>query len=310
MSNIHGFPKIFQVGSDYIPNLFKGKVEITEKVDGSMFAFGHSMDGKVVMRSKGAEIFFESHPKMFKKAVDFVTDKQQQILDLPSGTIFYGEYLEKPKHNILNYGRTPKNNIMIFGMMAGPSFIKDYDEIKSLAADFDLETVPLLYSGEMVFTYEVLVKYMETDSVLGIEKIEGVVVKNYAAQCIIGELVMPSFGKMVRQDFKERHGREWKATFGKKAEIDMFLDSFRTEARWNKAIQHLRDQGKLLNEPKDIGILLKEISSDIFAEETENIKNELLKIYEDQIRRKAQAGFPQYYKEQLARRIDETPTAA
>ena len=309
MSKIHSYPKIFQVGNDYIPDLFKGNVEITEKIDGSMFAFGHSADGHVVMRSKGQEMFKEAYQKQFQKAVDFVLDNESKILELPKNTYFYGEFLSKEKHNILCYERVPKNHIIIFGIMSGESFIKGYNEMAAMADLMNLEAVPLLFYGE-VANYEELAKFMEVDSVLGKEKVEGVVVKNYAKPAILGNLVMPSFGKMVREDFKERHGREWKATFGKKAEIDMFMDSFRTEARWHKAVQHLRDSGKLINDPKDIGILLKEIHDDIVAEEKENIKSELFKIHIDQIVRKARAGFPEWYKEQLAKRAFQETTSA
>ena len=37
---IPAYPKIFSIGSPYVPNLFKGRVEVTEKIDGSQFTFG------------------------------------------------------------------------------------------------------------------------------------------------------------------------------------------------------------------------------------------------------------------------------
>ena len=51
--SISAFPKIFAIGTDYIKDLFNGPVEITEKIDGSMFVFG-KVDGELFMRSKGA----------------------------------------------------------------------------------------------------------------------------------------------------------------------------------------------------------------------------------------------------------------
>lgn len=49
---ISAFPKIFAIGTKYIDSIFDNEVEITEKVDGSQFAFG-KIDGEVYCRSKG-----------------------------------------------------------------------------------------------------------------------------------------------------------------------------------------------------------------------------------------------------------------
>ncbi len=299
---IHSFPKIFPVGSDFIPDLFKGKVEVTEKIDGSQFDFEITKEGEIVMRSKGKQMFFDDYEKMFEIAVDFVDKNQEKIREiLPVDTYIYGEFLGMPDHNILKYGRVPKNNVIVFGVMRGEGFVKEHAEISDWAVKLDLETVSLLYEGE-VANFDELEKLMEIDSLLGNEKVEGIVVKNYLAPCIIGNLVMPSMGKYVREDFKERHATEWGAKFSGSSKLESLIESFRTEARWHKAIQHLKEKGELINEPKDIGILLKELERDLFEEEAENIKKELFAIFKDRIARKAKAGFPEFYKKQLAER--------
>lgn len=297
---IHSFPKIFAIGSDYIPDLFKGSVEVSEKIDGSQFNFG-VYEGEIVMRSKGKELFFEDYEKMFKIAVDWVDKNQKKIIALEKNITIYGEFLGKPSHNVLKYDRVPKNNIIVFGVMEGESFVRDYKKIKEYAGKLDLETVPLLYEGK-VKTLDELKKFLELPSMLGGETIEGIVIKNYTAPCIIGDRVFPSFGKYVREQFKERHAKDWGMKFSGRNKLQDFIDSFRTEARWEKAIQHLKEKGELVNEPKDIGALLKEIQRDLFEEEKENIKNELFKLFEASIARKAKAGFPEWYKAQLAKR--------
>lgn len=295
---MNSFPKIFPIGSDYIQNLFKGEVEITEKVDGSQFDFGCTPDGQIVLRSKGQELYLDKYEKMFGLAVNFVIDKQEEILKYP-GTYFYGEFLSKPKHNILCYDRTPVNHIILFGVsVEGTGFVNDYREIKEWGKNLDLEVVPLLYRGE-VNNYEELKPLLKTKSLLGDIEVEGVVIKNYKELISLGNKIYPTFGKYVREDFKEKLNKEW--TTGKD-KVQMFIDSFRTEARWDKSIQHLRESGKLLNEPKDIGILLKEIERDLIEEEEINIKNGLYKLFKDQILRKARAGFPEYYKQKLLER--------
>ena len=44
-----------------------------------------------------------------------------------------------------------------------------------------------------------------------------------------------------------------------KGKFETMLDNYRTVARWEKAIQHLNESGRLENSPRDIGPLIKEI---------------------------------------------------
>lgn len=300
---IYPYPKIFAVGSNHIPGLFLGQVEITEKIDGSMFAFGADSDGNVVMRSKGKELFFDAPEKMFKKGIDYVAsiaDKLRELGRIHTSITYYGEFLGSPGHNVLKYGRVPINHIMIFGVMLNDSWVHDYDVIRVCAEDVGLEAVPLLHSGP-VLSSEELNAFFERDSVLGVEKLEGVVVKNFLQKIIIGNQVLPSFGKFVRAEFKERHAKDWGPKFSEADKFGTWIESFRSEARWHKAVQHLRDNGQLENEPKDIGVLLREVERDLLEEEAANIKEELFKLFKEQVVRKAKAGFPDWYKAQLAK---------
>lgn len=298
MSSIPGYPKIYPVGSSVVPDLFKGLVEITEKIDGSMFCFGVSGDKQIVMRSKGKELFFESYEKMFKLAVDWVRLNSDRLLAIGTDRYYYAEFLMSPKHNVLSYSRVPKNNLILFGITRGQNMVSDYDELVSCAERLGLEAVPLLYSGE-IRNQESLDKFLKRESVLGNAEIEGIVIKNYNVLTEIGGRTFPSFGKYVRPQFKEQLAVEWKSG---KNKLDEYIESFRTEARWQKAVQHLRDGGRLINGPQDIGPLLKEIELDLIEEEKENIKERLFWLFKDQIVRKAKAGLPEWYKEQLARR--------
>jgi len=295
MKNIHSFPKILAVGSEQIKELFDDPVEMTEKIDGSMFAFGISEDGELVFRSKGKELFEGAIDKMFQPAVDYVLSIKNMVLGFAPNTFFYTEFLGKPKHNTLAYERVPKNNLMLFGAFVKGSWVDTWEELDLIAADLDIEMAPIL-GRKKIESIEDVKELLETTSVLGNETIEGIVFKNYKKTWMLGSRVHPMFGKYVRAEFKERHGRVWKTGKDKFAE---FLDGFRTEARWQKAIQHLKECGELSNSPKDIGKLLKEIHQDLETEETENIKVELYNFFIKQIKRKSCAGFPEFYKEQL-----------
>ncbi|TDI96955.1 MAG: hypothetical protein E2O29_01600 [Deltaproteobacteria bacterium] len=300
------YPKIFTLGHDAIQNLFKGTVEITEKVDGSMFGFGVDQSGEVVMRSKGRQIYFESCDKMFEQAAIEVESRRDKLMAIHEsiGPFFvYGEYLNKPKHNVLAYERTPKYNIIVFGVKIGQNFVKSYEVIKEYADNLGFETVPLIYNGEWEQSkgYERFIDILEiTQSVLGNTLIEGVVIKNYGQLTTIGEITS-CFGKYVSEKFKEKHMKDWKHISGKDT-LGNFIEGFRTEARWNKAIQHLRDEGKLTFTPKDIGMLMKELHVDLEKEEKVTIEKFLSKYFMPQIKRKICAGFPEFYKQILAKK--------
>jgi len=297
---IKPFAKIFHIGENYIENLFEGQVEITEKIDGSQWAFGIDEDGQAVKRSKGQDLTFTDIPKMFKIATE-QTERMTAIL-MENGLkdiYFYCEFLSKPHHNILNYEKVPKNNLYLFGVMEGQNFVSDLAEINRYADMLDIQRPNLLCLG-IIKDIKELESILEHDSCLGNGKIEGIVVKNYKEPVFIGSRIISiSMGKYVREEFKEKHQSEWGRNFTSKGKLETFLLSFKTEARWAKSIQHLREQGELENAPRDIGKLIKEIKQDIIEEEKENIKNELYKIFSDDVLRRATRGFPEFYKEKL-----------
>ncbi len=101
------------------------------------------------------------------------------------------------------------------------------------------------------------------------------------------------------KNFKEVAKDIWVKEYTKGGHWLAFLESFKTEARWLKAIQHLRDGGVLENSPRDIGNLIKSIQQDIADEEKENIKNFLWNENKGDIFRYATKGFPEFYKSKL-----------
>jgi hypothetical protein len=302
MHGVPYYPKILAIGQAPIAEIFKSEVEVTEKIDGSSFAFGVSADGEVVCRSKGRQIDFVSDHDLFARAMQYVDENKELILSvLEPDTYVYGEYLSKPKHNTLTYNRIPTNHIMVFGCLTGGVFVSNYNELSRLSALLKLETVPLLYHGKVNHVAQ-LQELLEHESVLGGPKIEGFVVKNYSpeVQWWLGGQVVPAFGKFVSEGFKEKHIKAWKESGNSlTGQLDTLVNAFRTEARWRKAIQHLRDNGALQIAPQDIGPLLKEIEHDLIEEEADFIKNKLYKMYIDTIVRATKRGFPEWYKEQL-----------
>lgn len=292
------FPKLFAIGHRSINTIFDDIVEVTEKIDGSQFAFG-VIGGELIMRSKGTRVYPETADKLFKPAVAMALRNHEAGL-LPEGFVFYGETLHAPRHNVLAYDRVPLGNFALFGVLQYPSGIAvdDHARLVTWADILKCEVVPLIYQG-VIGGKEQLLAMLERVSVLGGQKIEGVVVKRYTDFMLGGDLVSVMGGKFVSEAFKEVHSQtNYGASQAKDAKQELF-DKYRTIPRWQKAVQHLRERGLITDSPKDIGPLLKEVNVDVLEECEEEIKDALWGIFRKEFLRNVTRGLPEWYKEQL-----------
>ena len=299
LTMIDSYPQVFNLGHKALVDLFKDPVLVQEKIDGSQFSFGHFVDDlteqyEIRMRSKGCKVT-EDNPGMFKLAIETV---QRLAPQLTLGWIYRAEYLSKPKHNVLAYDRVPKDNIIIYDIQIGEG-----DFLQSILAEaecrrLNLEYVPT-WTGDGLNSVEALKSLLDTISVLGGQKVEGIVVKNYHR---FGVDAKPLFGKYVSEDFKEVHAKEWKNQNPASADIlEILTARFRSEARWAKAVQHLRERGELEGSPRDIGLLFKEVPVDLLKECEDEIKQVLFDwAWKRKLSRSVTAGLAEWYKEQLA----------
>lgn len=293
----HSYPSIFALGHRALSELLLDPVIVEEKVDGSQFSFGlfdEAGDQVLRCRSKGAQLNLVAPEKMFIKAVEVV--KQ---LPLTVGWTYRAEYLAKPKHNALAYDRIPEKHLIVFDVNTGHEEYMSYAHKEAECERLGLEIVPLVYEG-MLDSFADFRSMIDRTSALGGQKIEGVVVKNYRR---FGPDKKVLLGKFVSEAFKEVHAAEWKAENPTKTDIvDRLIDTLRTPARWNKAIQHMREAGKLEDSPRDIGLLMKEVQADIEKECADLIATKLAEWAMPQIRRGVIRGLPEWYKEELLKR--------
>lgn len=282
------YNKICHLGKPEVKHIFDGVVVVQEKVDGSQFSFG-VFDGELKMRSKGREFAADYADNLFKTAARqacFIKD------ELIPDHVYRGEYLSRPKHNALAYDRVPSGNIALFDI-EGPDGFMTYDRLKEEAERIGVESVPVLYvgSGSRV-TREMILEFLDRTSFLGGQKIEGVVIKRYGEACLMA--------KHVSDKFKEVHRSSWKESNpGGRDIIGMIIEAHRTQARWNKAICHLRDDGRLEESPRDIGALIKEVQRDTMEECREEIKEMLWRWAGPRINRGIVNGLPEWYKGKL-----------
>lgn len=299
--NLSSYPKIWALGHNAIAGLFLKEVLVEEKIDGSQFSFGR-FNGELLVRSKGAVINPLIPPKMFERAVRSV-----EKLDLHDGYVYRGEVLDKPKHNTLSYNRTPKDHVILFDVTTGIETYMEYDDKAAEAERIGLEVVPRIFQG-MVTDVGMFRKLIDRESCLGGPKMEGCVVKQYK---IFGEDKKVLLGKFVSEAFKEIHTGEWKKENPAPKDILSQLgDKFRSPARWEKALQHIRDAGLITDSPKDIALLVNEVPKDILEECREEIVDDLMKWAWPHVRRQTVGGLAEWYKQRLLERSFEQPAEA
>ena len=310
----HKNGKIYNLGHAAVKDLFFDDVIVEEKVDGSygqfgMIDVGDGQGPRLRFRSNGSELVVDAPEKMFKQAVETAKELAPH---LTPGWTYKGEVLAKPKHNVLAYDRAPAKGIIIFDINRGEEDFLTYEEKAVEAARLGLEVVPLLHRGK-VGTADELRQFLDRVSILGGQKVEGVVIKNYKRFGIDGKALM---GKFVSEAFKEVHGNDWKERNpGSGDVLERLGEKYRTPARWQKALQHLAEAGKIEWSPKDIGALMQEVPKDVEAEEKAAILEYLWDWAWPHVQRKIKAGIPEWYKDILLKRQFEdkpveTETAA
>lgn len=286
----HSYPSIYALGHAALKELFADPVVVQEKVDGSQFSFGLFHDGYRA-RSKNQQLTLPNPSNMFTRACDVI-----QALPLQEGWTYRAEYLSKPKHNTLAYARVPKNHLIIFDINTGHEEYLSQAAMEDEAARLGLECVPCFVQG-MIEDLTQFKALLNNTSVLGDQKIEGVVVKNYAK---FGPDKKALMGKYVSEAFKEIHAREWRRNNPTSGDIiQELIKQHRTPARWQKAVQHIKERGELQQSPADIGPLFKEVHLDIRKECEDDIKQVLYDYAMPKILKGVCAGLPDWYKEEL-----------
>lgn len=287
------YPSPKNLGDRHILDLLNGgPVVVQEKVDGSQISFGIDYDGKVHIRSRGGPIAWNTQDKLFAPAAAAIVAIKDQ---LEPGHIYRGEAITRPRHNCLKYDRVPAGYIALFDHQSSCGNYSSPEALAARGRDLGFEVVPTYFVGE-ISDPAVFSEWLQRDSFLGGCKIEGFVIKNYALAHAGAEHFA---GKVVSEAFREKKGEGRPNPTAADSPLTM-AETYRTEARWNKAAQHLREAGVLTDTPADIGRLVKEVQDDIEKEHGEEIRAALYTLYRKQFMSTFVKGLPEWYKGKLA----------
>ncbi|MBR5950056.1 MAG: hypothetical protein IKZ87_01325 [Actinomycetaceae bacterium] len=288
------------MGKPEVQGVLGGKVEITEKVDGSQIGFG-IIDGELVIRSREQRINPECPPELFENASKHIVSIVERLMP---GAFYYGEAVQKHRHNKLSYDRVPRGHIVLFGAMYPTigadgketlMFLREHKDLEVIAGNLGVDVAPLLFSG-VGCTEGFLETLLEHESFLGGCKIEGVVVKDYGD----GSRDDVKVAKLVSAKFKEcnKPKSQKKQTSAVEKTEELFA-GYATSARWDKALQHLSERGQLKGDMSDIGRLIKEVNIDTLEEEEAAIKDALWGIWRKEFLRKLTGGLANWYEQRL-----------
>lgn len=292
MKKISSYSSPFNLGHKALENLFDGTVYVQEKIDGSQLSFRRDTEGNLFIRSRNQDVDLND-AGMFSRGVETIRE-----LDLTPGYTYRGEFLGKPKQNTIRYARVPKNFIILFDIDIGDQDYLISDSLRLESDRIGLEMAPFLYIWDKgkpdPFDAE---RILNMNSILGDVLVEGLVIKNYDQ---FGRDKKVLMGKLVSEKFKEKHSKDWSKRHPNRNEvITRIIETYRTVPRWEKAVQHLKEDGKLEMEPRDIGLLVREIQADILSDSEDEIKEQLFKHFKQLILRGSVKGFPEWYKDFL-----------
>lgn len=290
---IPDYGKVYNLGSREVKDIFllPGEIYIQEKIDGSQFSFMKNQNGKLLCRSRNRIIDIKA-PGMFKEAVESLLN----ILDsIPENRIYRSEYLRKPKHNHIEYQRIPKNHLILFDV----ENIEDKDELLNFFTKGLFEHLGfVIFQNTRLYTQDEVIKSIKNEmlkpSILGGPR-EGMVIKKYLPDGTImkAKIVSDSF-KEISGHNKSRKKQSYKLNIG-----DIISNDLRTESRWEKSLQHAKEDGEIEGYEKDIGTLIKYVFKDIEEECEEYCKDQLWNHYKKNIIKGASRGLAQWYKGKL-----------
>ena len=312
MDNIGSYPKIVSILDEKIRDIFGKEVIITEKIDGSQFGWG-SVNEQLYYRSKNVVLSDQENPEgLFGEAIGTISkfDKPEKldVFRWKRDFVLYAEYLKKPKHNILSYDRIPLNHLVLFGGMRNSIQGNKYlnrSTLEAFAKLLKVDIVPILYQG-ILKNIEMLDKLLETESYLGGSKIEGLVIecRDYVPERMPW---MPfALAKYVSEKFKEKHQTNLKS---EKKDLDKILElCYKSIARYEKGVQHLRENGMLENSVTDIGAIIKEVRKDFIEEEGAEVKQMIAEFYINKhmkrLLKTITCEIPDWYKNKLKEEIN------
>jgi hypothetical protein len=248
------------------------EIVIQEKLDGANASFKLE-DGKVVAFSRNTQLSPENNLRGFYEWTQTIDP-----IKLSQGDIYYGEWLVKHK---LDYGSN-MNQFYLFDLY--DELIQEYvpfSKVRDESKRLDINLIPVFYEG-LYQSYEHLESFIGK-SILR-NNGEGIVVKNVK---YIDRYGRQLFVKLVSDDFREVQKQKAPKDPNFQSEEEKFVSECLTDARVEKMIYKLVDEG-ILDEAfgiEDMGLILKNLGNRIYEDIMKEESDSLDKYEDNDIRK-------------------------
>ena len=248
---------------------------IWEKIDGANASF-QRVGNEILTFSRKTLLTGEDGLGGFRKWVleNFEAEK------LVEGYVYFGEWLNRHK---IDYGENEKKFYFYDIYDIGAERYLGIGNIRSEAEHLGLTLAPIFYEGSYI-SEEHLQSFVGK-SMLAVNGVgEGVVVKNYEHFDKHG---VQTFTKIVTKEFQEINGAKVREIKAKPDPLTAFIQDTVTEARIEKMLHKLVDEGKI--EPdfaiEDMGQILKALGSSIYDDIIKEEADTLAKLVKSRIGR-------------------------
>jgi ATP-dependent RNA circularization protein (DNA/RNA ligase family) len=171
---IPAYTKVLTLGHRHTERIIDGRaVRIEEKIDGSQLSAMKS-DGVMYYRTRRTEIFADTDDKLFKKAVDWFEQNQNE---LPEDVIFRCEALMSKRHNHLEYERAPESGFILWDIEGLDGDVHSPVSRKHFCNEFGIDCLEPFYCGRPEgHPVEFFKSFLGKESMLG-GSCEGIVIK-------------------------------------------------------------------------------------------------------------------------------------
>ena len=290
------------VGDDKnLSNVDNNRIIIQEKVDGSQLTITRQGD-RLIYFNKNKQIIGQGKPWL--NSYILLNNK----VDLfKKGLFYHGEAMKSIHSAKLNirYEREPRYFWIVYEIVRADHTTLSPEEMEEVLKETGIETVPIFYDNkyELCDNYidkaKDIINDIENDKIrscLGNVPPEGVVLKVLNRNRGKDKVSTTRY-KFVRKAFSETNKSKKKKlpTLSQEEIINGIGEIYNTEARKQKAVQHLEEQGKWKVNPKqNIGLMVNELDNDLLKECEQDIKDLLFVRFWSQISKAARGDIASF----------------
>ena len=276
------------------------RIIIQEKVDGSQFTVYKDRNNQLHYYNKNKER--DGKGKPFLNAFLSIQGKEDMF---EVGYFYHGEAMTSRLTNTNEYERVPNCFWIIYEIVREDNTVLSPEEMEIALKDTPFETVKIFYDNkheeptDLTVVVDKIMKDIENKRLVsGLGGIpEGCVVK------VINVLKKDKYSttryKYVREEFQEaNHTKKKRLPQVSDQDFIQELGSiYNTDARFQKAIQHLQERNCWKdNIEKNIPGLVDELDRDLIKEELDEIKNLLFIRFWPEISKASRAGLQDFLK--------------